>query len=93
MAEKPPLSPLPTSGGTRWTPFVFFLLLLPRYCKFDAITQMADMYSLPYTGVIDRPDLQVRPRGRSACVLGDATGDCCQGSPFSVSGGVRSGGS
>eukprot|EP00752_Nemacystus_decipiens_P002003 g1924.t1 len=28
------------------------------YCKFDAITQMADMYSLPYTGVIDRPDLQ-----------------------------------
>lgn len=31
-----------------------------RYCKFDAITQMADMYSLPYTGVIDRPDLQVR---------------------------------
>lgn len=30
-----------------------------RYCKFDAITQMADMYKLPYTGVIDRPDLQV----------------------------------
>eukprot|EP00904_Undaria_pinnatifida_P002278 jgi/Undpi1/12050/HiC_scaffold_4.g01749.m1 len=29
------------------------------YCKFDAITQMADMYKLPYTGVIDRPDLQV----------------------------------
>lgn len=29
------------------------------YCKFDAITDMADMYSLPYTGVIDRPDLQM----------------------------------
>ncbi|CAM9747975.1 unnamed protein product [Discosporangium mesarthrocarpum] len=28
------------------------------YCKFDAITQMADMFKLPYTGVIDRPDLQ-----------------------------------
>lgn len=28
------------------------------YCKFDAITQMADMFNLPYTGVIDRPDLQ-----------------------------------
>ena len=30
-----------------------------RYCKFDAITHMADMFNLPYTGVIDRPDLQV----------------------------------
>lgn len=33
-----------------------------RYCKFDAITQMADMFNLPYTGVIDRPDLQVHIR-------------------------------
>lgn len=38
---------------------VSILHSLARYCKFDAITQMADMYSLPYTGVIDRPDLQV----------------------------------
>lgn len=28
------------------------------YTKFDAITQAADDKSLPYTGVVDRPDLQ-----------------------------------
>ena len=29
------------------------------YTKFEAITNMADYFSLPYTGVVDRPDLQV----------------------------------
>lgn len=28
------------------------------YTKFDAITKMAEYFKLPYTGVIDRPDLQ-----------------------------------
>lgn len=28
------------------------------YTKFQAITDMADYFTLPYTGVIDRPDLQ-----------------------------------
>jgi len=28
------------------------------YTKFDAITKMAEFFKLPYTGVIDRPDLQ-----------------------------------
>ena len=28
------------------------------YTKFEAITNMADYFSLPYTGVVDRPDLQ-----------------------------------
>ena len=29
------------------------------YTKFEAITNMAEYFSLPYTGVVDRPDLQV----------------------------------
>jgi hypothetical protein len=32
------------------------------YTKFEAITNMADYFSLPYTGVVDRPDLQVLVR-------------------------------
>jgi zeaxanthin epoxidase len=28
------------------------------YTKFDAITDAADYRGLPYTGVVDRPDLQ-----------------------------------
>ncbi|EKX50009.1 zeaxanthin epoxidase, plastid-targeted [Guillardia theta CCMP2712] len=28
------------------------------YTKFDAITKMAEYFNLPYTGVVDRPDLQ-----------------------------------
>ena len=29
------------------------------YTKFEAITKAAEFFNLPYTGVIDRPDLQV----------------------------------
>lgn len=28
------------------------------FCPFDAMASAADMFSLPYTGVVDRPDLQ-----------------------------------
>lgn len=47
----------------------FFPYPFTRYCKFDAITDMADMYSLPYTGVIDRPDLQVYAHVVSCSIL------------------------
>eukprot|EP00968_Pinguiococcus_pyrenoidosus_P011557 scaffold935_cov248-Pinguiococcus_pyrenoidosus.AAC.16 len=46
------------------------------FVKFDIMKQAADMYSLPYTGVIDRPDLQevlleeIRARDPDAVVNG-----------------------
>ncbi len=45
------------------------------YTKFEAITNMAEFFNLPYTGVIDRPDLQellLKEVGGDDTVLRDA---------------------